>query len=388
MTAIRVLLAGGAEPFSHYCDVVRAGDLVFVSGMVAVSPDRRVVGGGDVTEQARIALDLVGRALASVGATPADVVKMSNYLIHIADEPKLDGPRREFFGDTLPASVLVEVNRLVLPGLLYEVAVVAVIGRPIQRITLDSRQGTAPYCDVVRVGDLVFVSGRTSLSTDGEVQSPGDATGQARIALAQLGAALESVGAGPEDVVTATNYLTAIDDRPRVNIARREFFGETLPASLLCEVPALFAPGLLYEVEAVAVVGGEKQRVLLDDFPPPFSHYCDVVRSGDMVWVSGLAAVSSAHDVQAPGDATEQARIALAALGRCLQQVGAGPADVVRVNNYLTNIDDRERVNVARREFFGATRPASFLCEISRLVVPGLLYEIEAFAVIGAGEKA
>jgi 2-iminobutanoate/2-iminopropanoate deaminase len=388
MTAARVLLAGGAEPFSHYCDVVRAGDLVFVSGMVATSRDRRVVAPGDVAEQARIALDLVGRALAAVGAAPGDVVKMSNYLIDIADEPKLSSPRREFFGDALPASVLVEVNRLVLPGLLYEIAVVAVVGRSVQRITLDRRPGAAPYCDVVRAGDLVFVSGRTALSADGEVRAPGDAAGQARIALEALGTALASVGAGPEDVVTVNNYLTAIDDRPRVNTARREFFGETLPASLLCEVPALSAPGLLYEVEAVAVIGGEKQRVLLDDFPAPFSHYCDVVRSGDMVWVSGLTAVSAAHEVQARGDATEQARIALAALGRCLQDVGAKPADVVRVNNYLTDIDDRERVNVARREFFGATRPASVLCEISRLVVPGLLYEIEALAVVGAGDGA
>jgi enamine deaminase RidA (YjgF/YER057c/UK114 family) len=334
-----------------------------------------------------MALGFVERALASVGATPADVVKMSTYVTDIADEPKLAGPRREFFRDLLPAGVVIEVQRLVLPGLLYEVAVVAVVGRRIQRLTLDGRDGAAPYCDVVRAGDLVFVSGRTALSNDGRVQAPGDATEQARISHAELGRALASVGAGPADVVSVNNFLTAIGDRESVNIARREFFGETLPASLLCEVSALRAPGLLYEVEAVAVVGGEKQRVLLDGFPAPFSHYCDVVRSGDMVWVSGVTALSAEHGVQAPGDATEQARIALAAVGRCLQHFGATPADVVRISNYLTNIDDREGVNVARQEFFGTTRPSSVLCEISRLVVPGLLYEIEALAVIGAGER-
>lgn len=387
MRVARIVHPDACEPFSHYCDVVRAGDLVFVSGMVAVSHERDVLAPGDVIEQARIALGFVERALASVGAAPADVVKVSNYVTDIGDVHKLAGPQREFFGGVLPASISVVVRRLVRPGLVYEVAVIAVVGRPIQRVTSDDTQTEAPWCDVVRAGDLVFVSGRTALSTRGEVQAPGDATEQARISLAALGSALAAVGSRPADVVSVNNFLIAIDDRERVNVARREFFGETLPASLLCEVPSLAAPGLLYEVEAVAVVGGEKQRVLLDDFPAPFSHYCDVVRSGDMVWVSGLTAVSTEYDVHAPGDAAEQARIALAAVGRCLQHVGATPRDVVRITNYLTNIDDRDSVNVARREFFGTARPASVLCEISRLVVPGLVYEIEAMAVIGAGDS-
>ena len=51
----------------------------------------------------------------------------------------------------------------------------------------------------------------------------------------------------------------------------------------------------------------------------------------------------------------------------------------------MTDINDREKVNVARREFFGDSRPASVLVEVPKLVLPGLLYEVEAVAVIGAG---
>jgi 2-iminobutanoate/2-iminopropanoate deaminase len=236
--------------------------------------------------------------------------------------------------------------------------------------------------DVVRAGDLVWVSGMTAVGPDGDVLAPGDPAGQSRVAHAALGKALASVGAGPEDVVKVSNYLTNIDHRAAVNDARREFFGEHLPASFLCELPRLVVPGLLYEVEAIAVVGGDKQRLTLEDGAPAFSHYCDVVRAGNFVFVSGMVAVDRDQQLVAPGDPTAQARIALNSVAKALTAVGAEITDIVKVSSYLTNISDRTAANIALREFFGEHRPAGFLCEVPRLVVPGLLYEVEAVAVI------
>jgi 2-iminobutanoate/2-iminopropanoate deaminase len=385
-TAVHAMVEDGPEPFSHYCDVVRAGDLVWVSGMAAVGPEHEVLAPGDPAEQARIAHGAIGKALETVGAGPADVVKVSNYLTDIGDRLAVNEARREFFGETRPASVICEVPKLVLDGLLYEVEATAVIGGEKQRVMLEG--GPEPfhhYCDVVRAGDVVWVTGQAAVGPDNEVLAEGDPLAQARLAFEGLGQALAAVGATPADVVKVSNYLTNIDDRPVVNEARREFFGEHLPASLLYEVPSLVVPGLLYEVEAIAVVGGEKQRVTLEGAPPPFSHYCDVVRAGDLVFVSGQAAVDRDHQVLCPGDAVGQARIALEAVANCLEAVGASVDDIVKVSNYLTRVDDRPAVNVARREFFGEHLPASFLCEVGRLVVPGLLYEVEAVAVVGGG---
>jgi 2-iminobutanoate/2-iminopropanoate deaminase len=384
--AERVLLDGTHEPFSHYCHVVRSGDTVWVSGTTAVASDRTVLAPGDATEQARIALDALGRALGAVGAGPADVVKVNNWLTDIADLSAVNVARREFFGDTLPASILCEIPRLVVPGLLYEIEAVAVIGGEKQRLTLEGSEPFSHYCDVVRSGDTVWVSGCGALGPGHQLLAPGDATEQARIALENLRTALAAVGASVEDVVKVTNLLTNIDDRAAVNIARQEFFGDTLPASIIAEVPRLVAPGMLYEVDAVAVIGGHKDRINLPE-SDPISHYCEVVRCGDMVWVTGQAAAGPGRVILAPGDAEEQARISHHHLGAALAAVGATAADVVKVTNYLTNIDDREKVNVARREFFGDSRPASVLVEVPKLVLPGLLYEVEAVAVVGAGNK-
>lgn len=69
-------------------------------------------------------------------------------------------------------------------------------------------------------------------------------------------------------------------------------------------------------------------------------------------------------------------------LARVLAAAGASPSDVVKVTVFLTNVDDRPRINPQRIEFFGTTLPASTLVEVSRLPVPGMLVEMEAVAYV------
>ena len=67
-------------------------------------------------------------------------------------------------------------------------------------------------------------------------------------------------------------------------------------------------------------------------------------------------------------------------MGRVLAAAGASAADVVKVTVYLLDVEDRPRINPVRQEFFGATRPASTLVEVSRLAVEGARLEVEAVA--------
>ena len=78
------------------------------------------------------------------------------------------------------------------------------------------------------------------------------------------------------------------------------------------------------------------------------------------------------------GDVAEQARQVLRNLGAVLRAAGASPADVLKVTVYLTDIGDRALINPVRREFFGESRPASTLVEVSALAIPGMKVEIEA----------
>ena len=115
-----------AEPISHYTDAVRAGDLLFVSGCVPIDGEGRLVP-GDVVAQARQVFANVEAVLAAAGASFADVVKVTVFLTDVDDRAAVNTVREEVFGATRPASTLVEVSRLAIPGARIEVEAVALI---------------------------------------------------------------------------------------------------------------------------------------------------------------------------------------------------------------------------------------------------------------------
>ncbi len=116
-----------AEPISHFTDAVRAGNLLFVSGFIPVDGEGRLVGGDDVVAQVRQVFANLAAVLGAAGATFADVVRVTVYLTDIADRARINPVRQEIFGDTRPASTLVEVSALVVPGAKVEIDAVALL---------------------------------------------------------------------------------------------------------------------------------------------------------------------------------------------------------------------------------------------------------------------
>ncbi|HWC03413.1 MAG TPA: RidA family protein [Methylomirabilota bacterium] len=119
--------AGLPAPISHYSNGVKAGDTIYVAGQVALDGEGRLVGPGDVVAQTRQALENIQRVLAAGGATLDDVVKVTVYLANVDDRARVNEVRKAYFGANRPASTLVEVSRLALPGLLVEIEAVAVV---------------------------------------------------------------------------------------------------------------------------------------------------------------------------------------------------------------------------------------------------------------------
>lgn len=126
-TRREVRVPGLPEPVSHYTDVVIANGFVFISGMVALDADGNVVGHDDVLVQARTALNYIGQCLHAVGATPADVCKVTVYVVDMAERQRINIARQEFFGTSRPASTLVQVTSLVRPELRVEIEAVAAL---------------------------------------------------------------------------------------------------------------------------------------------------------------------------------------------------------------------------------------------------------------------
>ena len=128
MTRTEIDVPGQAAPLSHYAHAVRAeGPLLFVSGVVPVDADGRLVGGDDIVDQARAVFANLAEVLAAGGAGLADVVKVTVFLTDIADRPGINPVRQEAFGAVRPASTLVEVSQLAIPGAKIEVEAVAVV---------------------------------------------------------------------------------------------------------------------------------------------------------------------------------------------------------------------------------------------------------------------
>ncbi len=116
---------GLAEPISHYTDAVRSGGLLFLSGIVPIDVEAKLVGEGDVVEQTRQIFRNMELVLRAAGCTFADVVKVTSFLLDVNDRAKINPVRQEFFGDARPASTLVQVSALAVPGALLEIEAVA-----------------------------------------------------------------------------------------------------------------------------------------------------------------------------------------------------------------------------------------------------------------------
>jgi enamine deaminase RidA (YjgF/YER057c/UK114 family) len=124
-------ISSGA-PWEHtvgYSRAVRAGDHVFVAGTTAVDEAGAVIGEGDPYTQAVAALRKIGAALAQAGASMRDVVRTRIFVTDMAYSEAVGRAHGEFFSEIRPAATMVQVVKLIEPGLLVEIEADAVIRR-------------------------------------------------------------------------------------------------------------------------------------------------------------------------------------------------------------------------------------------------------------------
>lgn len=110
--------------------------------------------------------------------------------------------------------------------------------------------------------------------------------------------------------------------------------------------------------------------------------YCRVLRAGNLVFVTGTGPVDPDGEVHAPGDGLAQARRCLTIIRDSLEKMGVGMGSIVRTRMFTTDIDRWENYGQAHKEFFGAHPPTTSLVEVTRLIHPDMLIEIEADAVV------
>jgi enamine deaminase RidA (YjgF/YER057c/UK114 family) len=114
----------------------------------------------------------------------------------------------------------------------------------------------------------------------------------------------------------------------------------------------------------------------------PIVGYSRAIRAGNLISVSGTTATNERGEVVGPGDPYLQAVTTLGNLRRAIEALGGRIEDVVRTRIYVTDISQWEPIGRAHGEVFASIRPATSMVEVSRLIDPAMVVEVEADAVI------
>ena len=121
-------IPGLAPPVGPYSHATQVGELIFVSGLLALDAEGAVVGPGDAAAQAEHIFATLGQILNGLGADFAHVAKLTFFLVNLDDRAALSAVRKRVFGDHRPASTLVQVAGLIGQGTLLEIE--AVVAKP------------------------------------------------------------------------------------------------------------------------------------------------------------------------------------------------------------------------------------------------------------------
>jgi len=110
--------------------------------------------------------------------------------------------------------------------------------------------------------------------------------------------------------------------------------------------------------------------------------YSRAVKVGNTIEVTGTVAINEHNELVGEDDAYQQTRFIIQKISRILEQAGAGLKDVVRTRLYVTDISRWEEYGRAHGEFFGSIKPCTTMVEVSALISPEYLIEIEATAIL------
>ena len=387
-----------------FCLGAESGGILYLAGQTASEYDPAVgsvVCKGDLLDQTRVIYEKLGVVLEAAGMSFDNVVQTVDYIDPAAlpQYRETGAIRREFLGGTPVGSTGICVERLLRPDALLEVSAVAVLeGKRAVNPGYD-RYGALTYVPGVVAGDTLWTSGFVGNNeVDGQPSFPQDTGVQMGLTYDIVSTVLDAAGAVPSDVVKTLEYIAPqawlqYDDGAAES--RREFFKGDYPANTSITVNRLLRPEGHVEVEAVAVLGGNREEIQVPGWQPGYggATYVPGVKKGRMLQLSAQAGVDhKTGSGVAPFDIVAQAEQAYGNLARVLAEAGYSIDDVVNTIEWVppNGLSAYRRVGEVRRKFFGDSFPSATGVSMHRIrrpgprdrLVPELLFEVTAVAIV------
>lgn len=252
------------------------------------------------------------------------------------------------------------------------------------------------YSHGIRAGDLILVGGQSDLDPDGRPRHPDDHAAQIDQAVANIAAVLAETGAELEDLVKLVVYYVndgQVDEWAQLRRLRTALGPAPMPAVTAIPVPSLPLPGLMVQIEAVAMRGGDGAR-LPRQIAAPAGHwrwpedidFAQGVRCGEMIFVGGQMALAGDGTVLAPGDIVEQSHIVLRNIAAVLGEFGADLDDSVRFFIFYRGTGTTEDWEVAvkvRASYFTEPGPCGTAIPVPSHLPEEIAIKMEVWAMLG-----
>jgi enamine deaminase RidA (YjgF/YER057c/UK114 family) len=253
-------------------------------------------------------------------------------------------------------------------------------GRPLEHL--------AHYSRALRVGDQVLQSGTTAIDTDGNVIGEGDIAAQVDAIMAIAETTMGQAGGRIEDIVRSRIYVTDASLSEQAGHALGKYFSDIRPAATMVQVSRLARPAQLIEIEFDAIDGAKERAVRISSGRPTeeLFGYSRAVRVDDTIFVSGTTALNDQGQVTSQGDLYGQCQDTWGAIIAAVEEAGGSREDLVYTKTFVTDVSRGNDQTRAKLDVLGEVRPTATLLGIPALIMPEMLVEIEAEAIIGAAK--
>lgn len=382
---------------------VRSGQMIWMGGQVDLTDRGEVRHPGDLAAQIPEVIANLGRVLAELDAAPRDLVKLlCFYVDHGSVDERwfLETVAAALPKDARPAVTAIPVPYLAYPGMMVEIEGYAMLGednRPLARSQAPAT-GLSPlpdhFAQALRCGKMIFVSAQSPIDGHGKVRAPGDIISQTQQVMSQIGKALAHFGAGFDDVVKVNRWYvgqgTVADFEPAA-LACAAHFKEPGPAATGIPIPRHARDGQQIKIEVVAMLGEDGKHLPRRHSWPdslwdwhvhlPYKHG---LKCADMIFLGGQVSLDKQGRAVSPGDLARQARQAMTHIGTILRDLGADYGDVCKVTTMYEGAcgaqDLHSNLSI-RSSFFPDPGPATTGIPLPKLAYPGMVIEIDVFAM-------